>query len=154
MDAPRYDANFGTRFTYLQYLKACETAERIHTGQFRKNSKLPYIVHPIAVASKFESYVLKSIAMLHDVIEDSHGSYTTAHIRDDFMPDISEPVIYLTKIDGQDYLTFILRMSKSNAAMKVKLADLAHNMSDLQEGSLKDKYRLAEYILRKCLGDI
>jgi hypothetical protein len=29
----------------------------------------------------------------------------------------------------------------------VKLADLQHNMSDLNEGSLKDKYRFAEYIL-------
>jgi len=30
----------------------------------------------------------------------------------------------------------------------VKRADLTHNMSDLQEGSLKDKYRLAEYTLK------
>lgn len=29
----------------------------------------------------------------------------------------------------------------------LKLADLQHNMSDLNEGSLKDKYRLAHYIL-------
>ena len=35
----------------------------------------------------------------------------------------------------------------------VKRADLEHNLSDLKEGSLKEKYRLALYVLSGSIWD-
>ena len=60
---------------------------------------------------------------------------------------------------GENYFDFIMRINNGDRSredfcgafrvgmVSVKLADLEHNMSDLNEGSLKDKYRLAHYIL-------
>jgi len=40
-----------------------------------------------------------------------------------------------------------LRQKALEFATAIKIADLTHNMCDLREGSLKDKYRLTKYIL-------
>lgn len=53
----------------------------------------------------------------------------------------------LTHKEGENYFDYIERISKSSWARKVKLADLEDNMSDLEECSLKDKYRFAHYLL-------
>ena len=63
----------------------------------------------------------------------------------------AEIVDELSKKPGETYFDFIMRIHDGGpfrtGMVAVKLADLRHNMSDLQEGSLKDKYRFAEYIL-------
>ena len=58
-----------------------------------------------------------------------------------------ESLSILNKGLYKNYLEYILAVKKNWISTIVKRADLRHNMSDLQEGSLKDKYRLAEYIL-------
>jgi len=40
-----------------------------------------------------------------------------------------------------------------NEKVQQQIADLRHNMSDLKDGTLKDKYQLAEYILRTAILD-
>lgn len=64
---------------------------------------------------------------------------------------IAEIVETLSKLPGENYFDFIMCVHNCGpfrvGAAAVKLADLEHNMSDLNEGSLKDKYRLAHYIL-------
>jgi len=54
----------------------------------------------------------------------------------------------LTKIEGENYLDFILRAKGNEIARQVKIADIEDNMMSLKEGSLKDKYRLARYVLK------
>lgn len=68
--------------------KARAFAIKAHEGQVRKNSGLPYIVHPEAVLKKFDELVVpladamaydevevqeaRAACLLHDVIEDTH----------------------------------------------------------------------------------
>ena len=54
----------------------------------------------------------------------------------------------MTKIEGENYLDFILRAKGNEIARQVKIADIEDNMMSLKEGSLKDKYRLARYVLK------
>jgi hypothetical protein len=46
-------------------------------------------------------------------------------------------------------LDFIKRARKNSFALKIKMEDIKDNINGLQEGSLKDKYRLALYILQE-----
>ena len=59
-------------------------AGKAHEGQFRKYSGLPYIIHPIEVATTVEAYggtdEMIAAALLHDVVEDCPG-YTVAMVR-------------------------------------------------------------------------
>ncbi|GAA6492943.1 HD domain-containing protein [Candidatus Bariatricus faecipullorum] len=57
--------------------RAIEFATKAHSGQFRKGTTRPYIVHPIEVgdivASMTEDEDVISAAILHDTIEDCEG---------------------------------------------------------------------------------
>lgn len=66
----------------------------------------------------------------------------------DIPSEVADAVEALTRKDNETYLGFILRVMDNPLAVKVKMADLEDNMMSLEEGSLKDKYRLALYILR------
>ena len=57
-------------------------------------------------------------------------------------------VVAITKRKGQNYLDYILQVKRSEIATAVKIEDLKHNLSDLKDGSMKDKYILALYILK------
>src|SRR5690625_4625847 len=62
------------RMLYMQE-KALSFAKQAHKGQFRKNSKDPYVTHPIRVASLLKkanaSTELICAGYLHDVVEDT-----------------------------------------------------------------------------------
>lgn len=88
---------------------------------------------------------VRRVAELHDTVEDTDA--TLEEIEEKFGISVSSAVDHLTKREGENYLDAIKRIEYSFVARIVKLADLTHNMSDLKEGSLKDKYRLAYYIL-------
>jgi len=145
-----------------------ETAEEIatkaHEGQIRKfgpDKGKPYIIHPKRVAEKFVNHIspnspnneeLMAVALLHDVLEDT--DITKEELKNLGIPEnVIEQVDILTKREGEIYLDFILRIKESgdkcfnSYAMIVKKEDILDNMLSLPEGSLKDKYRLAYYIL-------
>lgn len=55
--------------------KIIELASQYHMGQFRKDSNIPYIVHPVAVGETLISFGITDVcviaaAYLHDVLED------------------------------------------------------------------------------------
>lgn len=66
--------------------RAMELALDAHAGQVRKGTPIPYIAHPMAVASLVMSYggspVQATAALLHDVVEDSDLS--VADIEEEF----------------------------------------------------------------------
>lgn len=122
------------------------TAERIariaHRDQTRKDGK-PYITHPQAVAESMSSEEGKIVAWLHDVLEDTPITETGLLVQG-----IPEKLIYdiqtVTRMKDETYFHFIKRVSEgSDNAISVKINDIFHNLSDLEEGSLKDKYRFA-----------
>lgn len=152
-------------------LKALVFAEKAHRGQSRKDGK-PYFSHVKAVANKVlmdwfqlipresqdewnkhKDHVVAAAA-LHDTIEDC-GFTTNQLLHEGFSPLTVEITDMVSKKKGETYFDFIMRLNESHpfktGAVAVKLADLQHNMSDLNEGSLKDKYRLAHYILQPKL---
>lgn len=127
---------------------AKEISMAAHKGQFRKNSKEPYFEHPRRVAESFseKEWQERIVGYLHDTVEDTNA--TIEGLKKLFPENITAAIDLLTRKKDQNYLDFILNICSSNneLAIKVKLADLKDNMRDLNEGSLKDKYRMAEYI--------
>lgn len=143
--------------------KAADFARKAHEGQKRKDGK-DYFTHVEAVANivnnswtvedhqkiwnNFKDDVIAA-AYLHDTIEDC-GVTKQQLIDEGFSHITAELVETLSKKESENYFDFIMRISKdrfSFGAVAIKLADLSHNMSDLKEGSLKDKYRFAYYVL-------
>lgn len=133
--------------------KVFETALMIavqaHKGQVDKNG-MPYILHPIAVMQKVEGLELKTIAVLHDTIEDTY-------VTEDFLLEAGIPknivdvVALLTKPQNESYESYLRRVKENPMAKAVKLADLAHNTSPERASGLnearKKKYALAKQIL-------
>jgi hypothetical protein len=121
-------------------------ATEAHKGQFRKypsDNSVPYIVHPIAVAEMLDEPRLKCTALLHDVLEDTEITGTEL-VNMGVPNDVVLLVCILTHIPNEDYLQYLGRIRACPAAVKVKLADLKHNLSDLPNGTMKDKYLLAK----------
>ena len=58
--------------------KAIEFAVNAHKGQYRKGTKIPYIIHPIGVARILIDYGCSeeviTAGILHDTVEDTHIS--------------------------------------------------------------------------------
>lgn len=134
----------------LDISRILEIAEEAHRGQTRKMGKdkgLPYIIHPKRVAENFSDETLKSIALLHDVIEDTKITASDL-LEKGVSPEVVAAVECLSRKENENYLDFILRIKNNKLAVNVKIADIEDNMRDLEEGSRKDKYRLSLYILK------
>ncbi len=99
-----------------RFSTAVALAEAAHTGQTRKGTDLPYLLHPLAVASLVIEYggdEDQAIAgLLHDVIEDG-GQHYESIIADAFGPRVLQMVLACT--DG----------SKEHKARAVTAADKA-----------------------------
>lgn len=84
--------------------KAIEFAAKAHSGQYRKGTKLPYIVHPLGVAKILiecdapEYLVVAGI--LHDTIEDT--AVTLDEIKQTFGWDIADLVEAASEPDKSD----------------------------------------------------
>jgi (p)ppGpp synthase/HD superfamily hydrolase len=108
--------------------RALRIAYDAHHGQTDKTG-LPYIYHPFHLAEHIgDDETLIATALLHDVVEDS--DFTFADLR---AAGITEEVItalkLLTHNASVPYLDYVqaIRDSDNQTAVKVKLADLAHN---------------------------
>jgi len=58
--------------------RAIEYATRVHSGQYRKATKIPYIIHPLAVARILIEHgcssPIVSAGILHDTLEDTRAT--------------------------------------------------------------------------------
>lgn len=127
------------------YERAVKLAEEKHSGQLDKGGQ-PYIGHPKRAAEQVEDYELKTIAMLHDIIEDT--DITAKELLEmGFSKDVVNAVVILTKPEDMDYFDYIARIKTNEKAVKVKLADLADNMriDRIQNPMEKDFKRLEKY---------
>lgn len=108
-----------------------ELAERIarrrHAGQVDKGGH-PYIGHPMRVAARVATPVEKTVAWLHDTVEDT--GYTGDMMRaDGFDEQAIEAVLLLTHKPHEPYMEYVRRLAANPIARQVKLADLADNMN-------------------------
>jgi ppGpp synthetase/RelA/SpoT-type nucleotidyltranferase len=107
--------------------RAEEIARQAHAGQTDKAGQ-PYINHPLTVASSVETEELKTIAMLHDVVEDCREEYSFDMLREEgFSAQVIGALEALTRGADENYWDYIRRVADNDLAMEVKLADLAHN---------------------------
>ena len=100
-------------------------AVNAHSGQYDKLG-FAYIDHPLRVMNLLDtdSYLLKSIALLHDFYEDcKFDEYDLS----DFPSIFFDILKLLTHDKNTPYKDYIKKISKSTIATKVKIADLMDN---------------------------
>ncbi len=131
--------------------KAEAFAKKAHEGQVDRAGK-PYFGHPKAVAAMVEGEVEKTVAYLHDVVEDTLVSIE--EIRSLFGDEVADAVDLLTHREGVPYFDYVEKIKSNAIARKVKMADLTHNMDlsrldTVTEDDLKraEKYRKAYEML-------
>ena len=132
----------------MEKLKTTSIAEYIarkaHCGQVDK-AGVDYIEHPLKVASLVDGENEKVCALLHDVMEDTE--FPEIALRILFGDEIVDTLLLLTHRDGESYEEYIEKISESQLATKVKIADLTHNsdLSRLKEVTEKDLKRFEKY---------
>lgn len=154
-----------------------EIASNGHRGQTRWDRKTPYIAHPIAVAeiarkkvseihntfSLADIELISAASYLHDLAEDvekyknnealiAKEVFDLAAISMDdpyrkYEKSLADDLSRLNKHRHSNYLDFIMSCKMNPRTTVVKGADIEHNLSNLKNGSMKDKYILASYIL-------
>ncbi len=125
--------------------KSLTIALRAYAGKTDKAGR-EYIHHPLRLMAKMTTDSEMSVALLHDVIEDS--DITAAELLAEGIPRVVvEAVLCLTKQSGEDYQTFVLRTKQNAIARKVKIADIEDNINVLRLFTLtkKDLARVAKY---------
>ena len=87
----------------------------------------PYIVHLMLVARHFTDPHRQTIAILHDIVEDTET--TLDEIEERFGQEVAQAVDALTRRNGELYLDdYIRRVKKNPTAKEVKIADLKENL--------------------------
>lgn len=136
-----------------QLSKAMTIAITAHTGQ--KYGDKPYLHHLQEVDSfVFDMYahdtglvdieidILRAIAYLHDVIEDT--TFTAEELSNlGICSEVVDAVVAMTKIEGQAYMDYIDVVNSCQYARMVKLADTSANLlNSLKECNV---YRINKY---------
>jgi len=121
---------------------AIRVAAEAHDDQRDKQGK-PYFLHPLEVMLRCEclGYVGMAAAVLHDVLEDCGASWVGV-IRRAAGEDVLRIVQLLTKLPGELYPDYIKRVCTDIIAVRIKLADIAHNSSRLYALTLEEQHRL------------
>ena len=119
-----------------------------HDGQFDKSGQ-PYILHPLNLMSQLMFDVeLATIAVLHDVVEDSKGKITIEVLRElGFSSRVLIAVDLLTHKPTDSYEEYIEKICPSYDAIRIKRKDLEHNSSitRLKGITAKDHARMDKY---------
>jgi hypothetical protein len=128
-------------------IKAEEMATQAHEKQ-KDRAGVAYVEHLRYVAGLVNSDEEKTVAWLHDSVEDV--TYTKTTIEDiaaQFPPAIVAAVAAISKAEGEDYDAYLARVKANPLARAVKLADLSHNMmlDRLPKITAKDYERLEKY---------
>ena len=122
--------------------KALIIALLVHGGK-KDRAGEPFILHPIRVALRVETPLLRCAAVLHDTLEDvkpQWRSYARGQISAVCGPDVLTLVELLSRGEKEPYRTYIERLLPIAAARSIKLADLADNMDP-------ERHRRTSYVL-------
>ena len=134
--------------------RAMQIAYNAHHGQVDK-AGMPYIFHPMHLAEFMEDEISCCVALLHDTVEDT--DITFAELEKEFPSEVITALKLLTHDKGTDYFEYVRSVRQNPIAVKVKLADLAHNsdqsrlthsgMSEETKAYFRSKYTKAKAIL-------
>ena len=125
--------------------KAMQLCFDSHKEQVDK-SGMPYIFHPLILAEQMDTEETTIVALLHDVVEDTH--VTLEDLRSmGFGETVLEAINLMTHEKGVPYMEYVAAIKKNPIARQVKIADLRHNstLSRLDSVGQKDLERVAKY---------
>jgi hypothetical protein len=112
----------------LGLLARAKRRAKLHLEGKVDKSKRPKLGHAERVAGKLTHTMDKTVAYLHDLLEDT-TSYGQEQLEREFPGRIAEAVLAMTRSDkNEDYMTYIRRLASNPLARRVKLADLSDNM--------------------------
>lgn len=116
-----------------------------HANQLDKSGQ-PYILHPIAVMYLLytDDEELQCIALGHDLMEDCEVTVTELRFHG-FTPRIVEGIVALTRPPGLSYSLYKAQVKKNPDAIRVKLADLQHNMDPSRKWDMPRSLKLRYY---------
>lgn len=123
----------------------------VHKDQHDK-SGLPYVFHPFHLAEQMETECEVCVALLHDVIEDSHHTLDELS-RAGFPSEVVRAVRALTRDPHMHYLDYVANVRRDPIARRVKLADLQHNsdLARLETITEQDKRRVLKYYMAQAI---
>lgn len=124
---------------------AITLAVQLHAGQLDKGDQ-PYILHPLRVMLQLQQPDQQIIAVLHDILEDTH---TTAQDLQNlgFQTHIIQAIQALTKLPHETRVQAAMRTAQNPLACDVKIADVKDNMNlaRIPNPTARDLARLEEY---------
>lgn len=111
-------------------------AERQHAEQVDKRGRW-YLFHVLEVAAACTKHGpdAVAVALLHDFWEDGGQGDLS-----DFPEHIRSALDAITRMEGEDYQSYILRVHRNELARVVKLEDLRCNLVECPRDSLKARY--------------
>jgi (p)ppGpp synthase/HD superfamily hydrolase len=140
--------------------RAIAIAVQAHAGVADK-AGAPYVLHPLRVMLAVEGNAARTVAVLHDVVEDCAEWSFERLASEGFSEEVLDGLRAVTKLpeeedvpgDTQDikmqrYLAFVRRAACNPLGRAVKLADLNDNLdvSRLPVITEKDSQRLSRYL--------
>jgi len=116
-----------------------------HSGQYDK-AGMPYILHPLAVMLKMRTYDEKVVAVLHDIVEDTHVTADTLK-KLGLKEKVIFAVVAITRKKDETWKFYLNRVKRNPLARAVKIQDLLHNadLSRLEGPGEADIQRAAKY---------
>lgn len=134
--------------------KALRLSFDAHKDQVDK-SGMPYVYHPFHLAEQMDSEETVTVALLHDVVEDT--DYTMEDmIAMGFPKSVTDALALMTHDRAVPYMDYVAKIKANPIATAVKLADLRHNsdtsrLETIDETVLRrvQKYRDAIALLEK-----
>lgn len=105
-------------------MHAMQIAYAAHHGQVDKVG-IPYIFHPMHLAEQMDDEISCCVALLHDTVEDT--DLTFEDLEQEFPAAVLDALRLLTHEKSVDYFDYVRSIKQNPVAVKVKLADLAHN---------------------------
>jgi len=155
------------KFSQSDFEDVYATARMAHTGQKRRGGE-DYFTHPSEVRNIVRNFypgdqAAELVALLHDTIEDAPGSTVkdTDEMEGFIKGSLSDPeageeivraVKSLTHAPGVDYSTYAAGLIDSPLVLRVKLADMLHNLSTSPGPRQKLKYRDALSTIEAAAG--
>lgn len=134
--------------------KALRLSFEAHKDQVDK-SGMPYVYHPFHLAEQMDTEETVTVALLHDVVEDTDHTIQDL-VEMGFPKPVTDALALMTHDEAVPYMDYVAKIKNDPIARAVKLADLRHN-SDISRLEVIDdkvlrrvqKYRAAMALLEE-----
>jgi (p)ppGpp synthase/HD superfamily hydrolase len=126
--------------------RAIAIAAEAHAGLVDK-AGAPYILHPLRVMLSVSTTAERIVAVLHDVVEDTHWTFD-ALLQQGFSEEVVNALASVTKLsEDEPYDVFVARAASNAIGRRVKRADLRDNLdpSRITQPTKKDLERIEKY---------